>query len=124
MSISSPTEANNIKMFINSHVTNELSKPLHLDESIFILRGIGSNFFIFISFFDENPVSKQKSPGWDTGFCGVTPGGYSVCLCPIKRTTGLYGLTIDAVYSMLKIIALHHTPSHKKSSVSMQRISY
>ena len=42
---------------------------------------------MFISFFDENPVSKRNSPRWDAAFCGVTS-----CLGPIKRTQGLYEL--------------------------------
>ena len=51
---------------------------------------------MFISFFEENHVRKQNSPGWDAAFCGDTSVGtlYFVCLCPIKRTPGLYGLII------------------------------
>ena len=52
----------------NPLVTNGLSHPYHLDESIFIFGGIGGIF----SFFDENHVSKQNSPRWDAAFCGVT----------------------------------------------------
>ena len=50
-------------------MTNGLSHPYHLDESTFIMdiRGI-------FSFFDEIPVSKQKSPRWNAAFCGVTSG--------------------------------------------------
>ena len=59
---------------INPCVTNGLSNPYHFDESTFIFRGIGSNFFYFISFFDENYMSKQISPRWDAAFCGVTSG--------------------------------------------------
>ena len=59
---------------INPLVTNGLSHPYHWDESIFILRGTRSIFFIFISFFDEIHVSKQNSPRWDAAFCGVTSG--------------------------------------------------
>ena len=43
-------------------MTNGFSHPYHLDESI----------FIFISFFDENHVSKQNNPRWDAAFRGVT----------------------------------------------------
>ena len=28
----------------------------------------------FISFFNENCVSKQNSPRWDAVFCGITSG--------------------------------------------------
>ena len=46
---------------IDPLVTNGLSVPYRLDESIFIFRGIRINF----SLFDENHVSKQNSPRWD-----------------------------------------------------------
>ena len=72
----------------NPLVTNGLSLLYHLDESIFRFRGIRS-----ISFFIENYVSKQKSPRCDAAFLRRHIWGYSVCLCPIKRTPGLYGLT-------------------------------
>ena len=72
-------------------VTNGLSHLNHLDESTFILRGMGSNFSFIISFFDENHVSKQNSPRWDH-ILRRHIWVYSVCLCHIKRTPGLYGL--------------------------------
>ena len=49
-------------------LTNGLSHPYHLDESIFNFRDIGSNFSFFISFFDENYLSKQNSPRCDAAF--------------------------------------------------------
>ena len=55
-------------------MTNGLSHRYHLDESIFIFRDIRCSFFIFISFFDENPASKQNSPRWDAAFWGVISG--------------------------------------------------
>ena len=60
--------------FLNPNNPSGLSNPFHLDESTLIFRGINSIFFIFISFFDEIPESKQKSPRWDAAFCGVTFG--------------------------------------------------
>ena len=68
---SSMSDKNNT---FNPLVTNGLSHPYHLDESIFIFRDISSIFFIFILFFDEFHVSKQNSPKWDAAFCGVTSG--------------------------------------------------
>ena len=57
----------------NTYVTNQLSHPYRLDEFIFIFCGIRS--CIILSFiFDENGVSKRKSPRWDAAFCGVTSG--------------------------------------------------
>ena len=46
--------------------------------------GVFFFFFNFIQFFDEISVCKQNSPRWDAAFC------YSVCICPIKGTPGLY----------------------------------
>ena len=67
-------------------VTNGLSHTYQMDESTFILRGSGREFFFYFNFiFDEYHVSKQNSPNspiW----------GQSVSLCSIKRTPGLYGL--------------------------------
>ena len=60
-------------------VTNGLSHPYHLDESIFIFRSIWS---IFISFFNENNVSKQNSPRWEAAFCGVTSGAILFAYVP------------------------------------------
>ena len=64
-------------------MTNGISHPYQLDESTFILRGIRGNFSFFISFLDENHVSKQNSPRWDAAFLRRHILGYSVCLCPI-----------------------------------------
>ena len=47
-----------------------------MGESIFIFIDVRSDFFIFISFFDEKSPSKHNSPR-------------SVCLCHIKGTPGL-----------------------------------
>ena len=59
----------------NPLVTNGLSHPYHLDESIFIFRDIGIIiFFILISFFDEDHASDQNNPRWDDAFRGVTSG--------------------------------------------------
>ena len=69
-------------------MTNGFSHPYQMDESTFIFRGSVSDFFI--SFFDEKQKSKQNSPSWDAAIRRHI-WGYSVCLCPIKRTSGLYG---------------------------------
>ena len=59
---------------LNPLVTNGPSHCYQLDESTFIYRGIRSDFFFVISFFDENRISKQNSPRWDAAFCGVPSG--------------------------------------------------
>ena len=41
---------------------------------------------------DENHVSKQNSPRLGSPVLWRPIRGYSVYLCPIKRTPGLYGL--------------------------------
>ena len=63
-----------VNTMFNPLVKNGFSHRFHLDEPTFIFRGIGSIFFIFISFFDENQVRKQNSPSRDAAFCGVTSG--------------------------------------------------
>ena len=55
-------------LMFNPLVTDGLSHPYHLDESTLIFRGIRSNFSFFISYFDENRVSKQNNPRWDAAF--------------------------------------------------------
>ena len=50
-------------------MTNGLSHFYHLDESSLFLGASGVFLFYFISFFGENPVSKQNIPR-----CGVTSG--------------------------------------------------
>ena len=67
--------------YINPLVTNGLSHHYHLDESTFNFRGSRSVF----SFFVESHVSKQNSPRCDAA--------YTVCLCPMKRTSGLFELS-------------------------------
>ena len=82
MSISSPTEANNIKMFINPHVTTELSKPLHLDESIFILRGIGSNFLFLFHFSMKILSANRKALDGTPSFAASHPGAILFAYVP------------------------------------------
>ena len=69
-----------VKLFsyfhINPHVTKRLSHVYHLDVSTLICRGVRSSFSFLFHF------SLLRLHIW----------GYSVCLCPIKRTPGLYGL--------------------------------
>ena len=72
---------------INLLGNNHFSHPYHYDASILIL-GTTGIIFMFISSCDKIHVSKQNSPRWDAAFCGVTSG-----LCPVKRTSGLKGLS-------------------------------
>ena len=59
---------------LNPYLTNGFSHHYHLGEYTFILGASGRIFANFIPFFDEIPISKQKSPRWDTAFCVVTSG--------------------------------------------------
>ena len=68
---------------LNPLMTNGLSHPYHLDESIFIFRGFRSIFFFHFYFIsDENEISKQNSPRWDAAFCGVTSGAIRFAYVP------------------------------------------
>ena len=70
---------------VNPLVTNGYSYSYHLDEYIFIVRDIGSIFFIYISFFDENNLSKQNSCRWDA----ASQVCYSDCLLSHKKDARL-----------------------------------
>ena len=72
-------------------MTNGPSHYYHLDKSTSILKTHRKLVSIFILyFFDEDHASKRNSPRCDAVLrhhiwvC-------SVCLCPIKRTPGVYG---------------------------------
>ena len=80
---------------INPYMTNGFSHHYHLEESTFIFRGVRSDFYFFISFFDEISLCKQNSPRWDMGRRVLRRHiwGYSVCLCPTKGTPGLNELS-------------------------------
>ena len=67
---------------INPYLTNGFSHRYQLDESTFIFRGVGSDFYFFIQFSDEIPLSKQDSPRWDAAFCGVTSGAILFAYVP------------------------------------------
>ena len=67
-----------------------LSNSFQMGESIIIFRGIRSNF----SSFDENHV--RIAPDGSPRFAAHI-WHYSVYLCPIKRTPGLYGLIFSSV---------------------------
>ena len=74
---------------INPLVTNGLSHPCHLGESIFIL-GAPGVIFISFTFFDENLYSKQNIPRCDA-FMRRLIWGYSVWLCPTKGRQAYMG---------------------------------
>ena len=67
---------------INPYLTNGFSHHYQLDESTFIFRGVKSDFYLFIKFFDDIPLSKQNSPRWDAAFCGVTSGAILFAYVP------------------------------------------
>ena len=65
----------------NPYLTNELSHHYHLGESTFNFR---SDYYFFISFFDEISLCKQNSPKCDAAFCGVTSGAMLFAYVPYK----------------------------------------
>ena len=58
---------------INPYLMNRFSHHYHL-ESIFIFRGIRSDFYFLSLFFDKITLCKQNCPRWDAAFCGVSSG--------------------------------------------------
>ena len=65
-------------------MTNGHSHPYQMGEPTFNFRGIRSDFSFHFSmkFISANRIALLRRHIW----------GYSVCLCPIKRTQSLYGL--------------------------------
>ena len=49
----------------SDYLTNEYSNYYKLDESTLTFMGVRSDFYFFISFFDEISLCKQNSPRWD-----------------------------------------------------------
>ena len=86
------------RIFVNDNKSNMINPLvrriyvpiLNIWMSPLSIVGATGLIFSFISFFDEFPVSKQNNPRWDVLWRHIW--GYSVCLCPIKMTAGLYGL--------------------------------
>ena len=74
-------------------MTNGFSYCYHLDVSTFILRGFKSDFF-FISFSDEIKIANRIAPDGTPRFAASHLGLFFFCLCPIKRTSGVYGLML------------------------------
>ena len=68
----------------NPYLTNGFSHNYQMDESTFIFRGVRSDFYFFISFFDVISLCKKNSPGWDAAFCGVTSGAMLFAYVPQK----------------------------------------
>ena len=61
-----------IKQYINPLVANGHSHPYHLDESIFIFRDIGSNFFFVFHFsFGENRIVPAGMPRFAVSHLGL-----------------------------------------------------
>ena len=67
---------------VNPYLTNGFSHHYHLDESIFICRGVRSDFYFFVSFFDEFTLCKQNSPRWDAALYGGTSGAILFAYVP------------------------------------------
>ena len=65
----------------NPNKANGLSHPYHLDESIFIFRGISRNFS-FLFHFSMNIMSANRIAPDGTLFCGVTSGAILFAYVP------------------------------------------
>ena len=71
----------------NPHLPNGLSHHYHLDVSTFNFRGIRSSFHFYFIFY-RNSCEQTV---WSQMRCLIWV--YTVCICPKKKTPGLYGLT-------------------------------
>ena len=91
---------------ITSYLPSWLVHPYQLDESISFL-GCLLNFFIFILFWYEIPVSKQcrlwpdfLRSNWSLPFHLL----YTICTCPISGTPVTYGFIINRLIGQLGYI--------------------
>ena len=73
-----------IRQVFNPYVRNGLSHPYCWMSPLSFLGASVVVFLIFISFLDENLVSKQNSPRWAATFCGVTSGANLFTHIPSK----------------------------------------
>ena len=77
-----------LQMVFNPLVTNGFSHLYTLDDPIFSFRGIRSNFLILFHFLMKIMSANRIAPDGMPRFVW----GFSVCVFPIKRMPGLYGL--------------------------------
>ena len=80
---------NPVQKSINQKMTNGLSNPYQMGEPIFI--DIKSNFS-FLFHFSMKFMKATEQPQMGRRVSRRHNLGYLVCLCLIKRTSGLYGL--------------------------------
>ena len=87
--------------WLNPNKPNRFSNPYQMGESTFIFKGLGSNLSFLFHFSMKIKIANRIAPD------GTTPGGYSVCICPIKRPPGLYGLKEWDDMIFLAIVAFY-----------------
>ena len=75
----------------NSYMTNGFSHHYNFDESTFIFRGVGSDYYFHLIFSMEF-------------LC------YSVCLCPTKRTPDLYEIIVQCTVNRHNCSSLSNIP--------------
>ena len=76
---------------LNPYMTNGLSHRYHFDESTLMFKGFGSNLSFLFHFSMKIMLANSIAP-YGTPHFHIW--GCSVCLCPKKRTLGLYGLNL------------------------------
>ena len=100
----------------NPYSTNGFSHHYHLSESTVM----SDLHFLFIFFFDENPLSNRINRIAPDGYAAFW--GYAVCLCPIKGTSGLNELMLQSLglisFTLFVIGFEHVTWTVEKSLVS------
>ena len=76
---------------INPFLTNEFTHHCHLEESTVIFKGIRIDFRFLFHFSMKILFANRIAPD-GTPRSAASHRGYAVCLCPTKRTPGLYEL--------------------------------
>ena len=79
---------------LNQFMSNGISVSYHLDQSISILRVFGRNFSFYSVFYIVSCKQTVETP-IRCRFLRHLVWVCTVCLCPTKRTLGLYGLNFE-----------------------------
>ena len=90
-------------------MTNGFSHPYHLDESIFVFRGIGSNFSFLFHFSMNIILANRIAPDGTPRFAALHLGLFCLPMSHIKNARLIRELIRESHYTHAsKIICLMH----------------
>ena len=94
------------KLAVNTYEPNGTSHFYQLDRSISVLRVVGWYFFIFYSNFYIKFCKQTVETLIRCCILWCLIWVCTVCLCPTKRTLGLYGLTLHLLDNFTYILVV------------------